>query len=51
MQEKILQNANEKDKEEELNKKVNELEDIIDELKEEIEGNKRRRSEKTSRRK
>ena len=45
MQEKILQNANEKDKEEELNKKVNELEDIIDELKEEIEGNKRKEIE------
>ena len=43
--EKILQNANEKDKEEELNKKVNELEDIIDELKEEIELNKRKEIE------
>ena len=42
IQEKILQNASEKDKEEELNKKVNELEDNIDELKEEIEGNKRK---------
>ena len=45
MQEKIMQHANEKDKEEELNKKVNELEDIIDELKEEIEVNKRREIE------
>jgi hypothetical protein len=45
IQEKILQNANEKDKEEELNKKVNELEDIIDELKEEIELNKRKEIE------
>ena len=45
IQEKILQNASEKDKEEELNKKVNELEDNIDELKEEIEGNKRKEIE------
>ena len=45
IQEKILQNANDKDKEEELNKKVNELEDNIDELKEEIEGNKRKEIE------
>ena len=45
IQEKILQNANEKDKEEELNKKVNDLEDNIDELKEEIEGNKRKEIE------
>ena len=45
IQEKILQNANVKDKEEELNKKVNELEDTIDELKEEIEGNKRKEIE------
>jgi hypothetical protein len=43
--EKILLNASEKDKEEELNKKVNELEDIIDELKEEIELNKRKEIE------
>ena len=45
IQEKILLNASEKDKEEELNKKVNELEDNIDELKEEIEGNKRKEIE------
>lgn len=45
IQEKILQNVSEKDKEEELNKKVNELEDNIDELKEEIEGNKRKEIE------
>ena len=45
IQEKILQNANVKDKEEELNKKVNELEDYIDELKEEIEINKRKEIE------
>ena len=45
IQEKILQNANDKDKEEELNKKVNDLEDIIDELKEEIESNKRKEIE------
>ena len=45
IQEKILQNANEKDKEEELNKKVNDLEDNIDELKEEIEENKRKEIE------
>ena len=39
--EKIIQNANEKDREEELNNKINELEDTIDKLKEEQEGNKR----------
>ena len=45
MQEKIMLHANDKDKEEEYNKKVNELEDTIDELKEEIEMNKRKEIE------
>ena len=45
IQEKILQNSNERDKEEELNKKVNDLEDAIDELKEEQEESKRKEIE------
>ena len=45
IQEKMFQKSNEKDKEEELNKKVNELEDNIDELKEELEINKRKEIE------
>ena len=43
--EKIMLHANDKDKEEEYNKKVNDLEDTIDELKEEIETNKRKEIE------
>ena len=45
LNEKIAQNANEKDREEELNNKINDLEDNIDKLKEEIEGNKRKEIE------
>ena len=43
--EKIIQNANEKDREEELNNKIIELEETIDRLKEEQEGNKRKEIE------
>ena len=41
MNEIIIKNANEKEREEELNNKVHDLEDIIDKLKEEQEVNKR----------
>lgn len=40
--EKIIQNANEKDKEEELNNKLDDLEETIDKLKEDQEINKRK---------
>ncbi len=46
--EKIIQNANEKDKEEELNNKLHDLEDTIDKLKEEQEINKRKEIETTA---
>jgi hypothetical protein len=45
LQEKIIQNANEKDREEELSNKVQDLEDIIDQLKKEQEDNKRKEIE------
>ena len=41
----IIQKANEKDREEELNNKVHDLEVIIDKLKDELEGNKRQEIE------
>ena len=43
--EKIIQNANEKDREEELNNKMHDLEEIINKLKEEQEGTKRKEIE------
>ena len=43
--EKIIQNANEKDKEEELNNKLHDLEETIDKLKEDQEINKRKEIE------
>ena len=45
LQERIIQNANEKDREEELINKVQELEDTIDQLKKEQEDNKRKEIE------
>jgi len=45
LQERIIQNANEKDREEELSNKVQELEDTIDQLKKEQEDNKRKEIE------
>lgn len=45
LQERIIQNANEKDREEELSNKVQELEETIDQLKKEQEENKRKEIE------
>ena len=46
--ERLIQNANEKDREEELNNKIIELEETIDKLKEDQEVNKRREIETTA---